>query len=226
MGHIVICNLNRLNTLHYSDDYESAVLRVSSSTMQELCLEHGWLKPDASSAFSAAALSTDERQKALRLFDLIHEELQSDATPAEVLQHYARVLTCKLMMALGQPKLQDAPDSQAQCFARLVQYVDDNIRNDIKAEHLAQYAGLSVRSLYLLFEKNVHMTPKAYIREKKLEHVYSTLMDPASKVANVTTVALEYGFTHLGRFAELYRKTFGVLPSKSLKARHAPEKMQ
>jgi AraC-like DNA-binding protein len=38
-------------------------------------------------------------------------------------------------------------------------------------------------------------------------------------VANVTAVALEFGFTHLGRFAELYRQTFGILPSTSLKAR-------
>jgi AraC-like DNA-binding protein len=49
--------------------------------------------------------------------------------------------------------------------------------------------------------------------------VYATLMDPAVRVASVTAVALDYGFTHLGRFAELYKSSFGILPSESLKAR-------
>jgi AraC-like DNA-binding protein len=98
-----------------------------------------------------------------------------------------------------------------------VQYIDDNIKNDITAEDLAQYAHLSLRSLYMLFEKSAKMTPKCFIRRKKLERVYSTLMNPALQVANVTAVALDYGFTHLGRFSEAYKATFGCLPSESLR---------
>lgn len=43
------------------------------------------------------------------------------------------------------------------------------------------------------------MTPKNFIRQKKLEHV-SALMGPSSKALNVKAVALDYGFSHLGRF--------------------------
>lgn len=225
-GHIVLRDASRLSPLSFSGDFESVVVQLPAATLQELCLEHGWVKPDGRSAFSATPLPLVEQHRILRLFDLVREELDSHTTPPEVLQHYTRVLACKLIMTLDQGKLEGVTDSHAQCFARLAQYVDDNIRNDITAEHLAQHAGLSLRSLYLLFERNAHMTPKAYIREKKLEHVYAMLMDPASRAANVTAVALEFGFTHLGRFAELYRKTFGMLPSKSLKARQGPEKVQ
>ncbi|HSG24075.1 MAG TPA: helix-turn-helix domain-containing protein, partial [Azonexus sp.] len=38
---------------------------------------------------------------------------------------------------------------------------------------------------------------------------------------NVTAVALDYGFSHLGRFSELYKSTFGMLPSEALKERQA-----
>jgi transcriptional regulator GlxA family with amidase domain len=38
-------------------------------------------------------------------------------------------------------------------------------------------------------------------------------------VRSVTAVALDYGFTHLGRFSECYKATFGILPSDSLKRR-------
>ncbi|MCA6110756.1 helix-turn-helix domain-containing protein [Bradyrhizobium sp. CNPSo 4026] len=30
----------------------------------------------------------------------------------------------------------------------------------------------------------------------------------------VHEVALKWGFTHMGRFAEIYRKTYGLLPSQ------------
>jgi AraC-like DNA-binding protein len=225
-GHIVLCHADEADALTCSDDFDSSVVMVPVATVRELCVEHGWVRPEGNAAFSPAPLRPDERLRLLQLCQLVRAEIESDATPPEVLQHYARVLACKLIATLHQGSIHGEPDAQARCFARVVQYVDDNIRHDITAERLAQHAGLSVRSLYMLFEKSARMTPKAYIRKKKLEHVYSTLMDPASRVANVTAVALEFGFTHLGRFAELYRQTFGMLPSTSLKTRQDHHKVE
>jgi AraC-like DNA-binding protein len=38
-------------------------------------------------------------------------------------------------------------------------------------------------------------------------------------VRNLTELAMEFGFFHLGRFSEQYRKQFGELPSETLKRR-------
>src|SRR5690606_1897185 len=112
-----------------------------------------------------------------------------------------------------------APSRHAPSFERLVNYIERNIKLELGADELAQYAGLSLRSLYLLFEKNVKTTPKNFVRQKKLEKVHSILNDPAQACPNVTAVALEYGFSHLGRFSELYKSTYGVLPSQSFRCR-------
>lgn len=226
VGHIVMRDANEADALNCSDDFDSLIVRLPLATVQELCVEHGWVKPEGNGAFSSTPLRLDERKRLLQLCELVRAEVEADTTPPEVLQHYASLLACKLIATLHQGSIHGEPDAQARCLARVLQYVDDNIRHDITAERLAQHAGLSVRSLYMLFEKSARMTPKAYIRKKKLEHVYSTLMDPASRVANVTAVALEFGFTHLGRFAELYRQTFGMLPSTSLKTRQDHHKVE
>ena len=78
---------------------------------------------------------------------------------------------------------------------------------------------MSTRSIYHLFERHAKTTPKHFIRQRKLQAVHNALIDPNSQFANITALALEYGFTHLGRFAEIYRETFGRLPSEVLKQR-------
>nr|WP_289711683.1 helix-turn-helix domain-containing protein [Escherichia coli] len=43
--------------------------------------------------------------------------------------------------------------------------------------------------------------------------------DPGCRVRNLTELALDFGFAHLGRFAEQYRRQFGELPSETLRRR-------
>jgi AraC-like DNA-binding protein len=89
------------------------------------------------------------------------------ATP-QMLQHYNRVVTGKMMMLKHNVCL-DNPAGHSVCFDRLAQYIDEHIKDNLTAESLAAYAKMSLRSLYLLFEKNARTTPKNYIRQKKLE---------------------------------------------------------
>lgn len=85
---------------------------------------------------------------------------------------------------------------------------------------MAQLANMSPRSLYALFERKAGTTPKSYIRQRKLEKIHGSLSDPSVKVRNITEIAMDYGFLHLGRFSESYKSTFGELPSDTLRRHH------
>jgi AraC-like DNA-binding protein len=65
----------------------------------------------------------------------------------------------------------------------------------------------------------VGSTPKHFIRQRKLEKIHAQLSDPGARIRNVTEVALDYGFLHLGRFSESYKNAFGELPSDTLRRR-------
>lgn len=221
-GHVLLINPDEPIDLTYSADCEKFIVRIPANLFNEACVEHRWFKPNESIKFNQVPYKFEELNSLLQLFQLLCEEAESTSTTPQLLQHYNRVVTSKLMTMLKHNVNLAAPACQHNvCFDRLVQYIEENIKRDISAEELAKYARLSLRSLYNLFEKYANTTPKNFVRQKKLEHVYATLMNPACNVANVTAVALDYGFSHLGRFSEFYKSTFGVLPSESLKARQS-----
>lgn len=218
-GHVLLINPDEPIDLTYSADCEKFIVRVPSILFDEACNEHRWFKPNECIKFNQTPYRFEELNSLLQLMQLLCEEAESPASTPQLLQHYNRVVTSKLMTMLKHNVSLTQQSPVNVSFERLVQFIDDNIKRDISAEDLAQYAKMSLRSLYSLFEKNAKTTPKNFIRQKKLEHVYMTLLNPASNVANVTAVALDYGFTHLGRFSELYKSAYGILPSESLKER-------
>lgn len=220
-GHVLLINPNEPIDLTYSEDCEKFIVRIPSTLFNDTCIEHRWFKPNESIKFNQTPYKFEEINSLIYLLKLLCEEAESGTATPQMLQHYNRVVASKLMTMFKHNVPLETPSLQSVSFERLVQYIEDNIKRDISAEELATYSHLSLRSLYMLFEKNAKTTPKNFIRQKKLERVYAALMDPGSRMANVTAVALDYGFTHLGRFSEFYKLTFGMLPSESLKARQS-----
>lgn len=81
---------------------------------------------------------------------------------------------------------------------------------------ICQAVDVSERTLQYAFRRYVNVTPMTYLRLCRLNRVQAALrqLDPDS--TTVTTVALRYGFLHLGRFSADYKNTFGELPSETL----------
>jgi AraC-like DNA-binding protein len=81
---------------------------------------------------------------------------------------------------------------------------------------LAAEVAVSVRSLQAGFERTVGQPPMRYLRQVRLERVHDELTHAAPGATTISETATRWGFTHLGRFASEYRKTFGTLPSAGL----------
>ncbi|MDG9674530.1 AraC family transcriptional regulator [Micromonospora sp. DH14] len=81
---------------------------------------------------------------------------------------------------------------------------------------VAEALRVSVRTLQDCFRRELQTTPTAYLRACRLDAAHRTLRSAAPGVS-VTTVALQHGFVHLGRFATEYRSRFGESPSTTLR---------
>jgi transcriptional regulator GlxA family with amidase domain len=83
---------------------------------------------------------------------------------------------------------------------------------------LADELGISLRSLQLSFREVFGLSPRELLGRIRLETARERLLaaDPSEQV---TTIALDCGFTHLSRFAGAYHQAFGERPSETLRRR-------
>lgn len=135
----------------------------------------------------------------------------------------ARDMECLLIRALllAQPNNysdeleQGGQERIPHYLVRARQFLQDHAREALRLNDLEQVAGVSREKLYEAFRRHHGLTPMAYLKHYRLTAVRSALLSGGA-AASVSSVALEWGFGHLGRFASDYRKAFGESPSGTL----------
>ncbi|MCD6533371.1 MAG: AraC family transcriptional regulator [Deltaproteobacteria bacterium] len=98
----------------------------------------------------------------------------------------------------------------------LKRHLHDNIGDVIQVSDLCRLTGKGERILERVCARAFASSPRALLKSHRLNSVRKDLLATVGKRSNVTHIALEYGFTHPGRFAGEYKKFFGELPSETL----------
>lgn len=97
-------------------------------------------------------------------------------------------------------------------------FIRRNLADPISVDDIAAAGGVGVRTIQNLFAQQLGQTPTSYLKNERLERARSDLADaPGNSGLTVTDVAMRWGFTHLGRFATVYRSRFGETPSQTLR---------
>ncbi|MBA6138389.1 MULTISPECIES: AraC family transcriptional regulator [Pseudomonas] len=135
----------------------------------------------------------------------------------------ARDMECLLIrgLLLAQPSNYSAElepgamERVPEYLVRARQFLHQHARETLRLDDLEQVAGVSREKLYEAFRRHHGLTPMAYLKHHRLAAARSALLNGGAS-ASVSSVALEWGFSHLGRFASDYRKAFGESPSATL----------
>jgi AraC-like DNA-binding protein len=106
---------------------------------------------------------------------------------------------------------------------RAERYIAENAGSAITLPDVAAALGVSVRTLQNGFRQWRDTTPHEFLRQTRLRLVHDEL-SRSGEDADVTTVALRHGFTHMGRFSGYYQSAFGELPSTTLRRRRPPHR--
>jgi len=107
-------------------------------------------------------------------------------------------------------------DTVAPYYVRRVErFVQAHARDVLCFGDLVQVSGVSERTLQDGFRRYRRTTPMSYVRNVRLELARKSLLDAPRQL--VTEVAMDCGFSHLGKFAIDYRERFGERPSETLR---------
>jgi AraC-like DNA-binding protein len=97
-----------------------------------------------------------------------------------------------------------------------VEYMHAVAHTPITTTDVAEHVGLSVRGLQQAFQRQIGVAPNAMLRGIRLDRVRDELRAASPLETTVATVAVQWGFAHLGRFSAAYARRFGEYPRDTL----------
>jgi AraC-like DNA-binding protein len=135
----------------------------------------------------------------------------------------AREFTSLLTQTLveGQELTEICASSDSVCprsVHRAIAFMEGCAVEPITLDDIAKAAGVPPRTLQEAFHRFRDTSPMRYLRNLRLEMARSRLISCAPEV-KVTSVALECGINHFGRFSREYAMRFGESPSATLRNR-------
>jgi AraC-like DNA-binding protein len=200
---------------------ENLVVRVESGLLErEIAARvrrrsRRWLAPSVPIAMTAG------RRAELLAFDA---QLRAAAEPGGSWGPYQDREEFELAVAgwmagliLDSANVQSTNEVGLERVARVQRWIDAHLDQDITLDRLCGVAGVSPRSLQKALLAARGQTPQEFVTARRLAAARRRL-ESASAPARVSTVALDCGFAHLGRFAASYRAAFGESPGDTARS--------
>nr|WP_218891703.1 helix-turn-helix transcriptional regulator [Actinomycetospora corticicola] len=124
-----------------------------------------------------------------------------------------------IVSALVPPLREERSEAEPAALRRAVDYIESHACEDVTLDEIARVARIGPRALQLAFNRHRGGSPMAYLRQVRLARAHRDLetADP-TRGDTVAAVAARWGFANPGRFATMYRESYGVSPSRTLRA--------
>jgi AraC family transcriptional regulator, ethanolamine operon transcriptional activator len=112
-----------------------------------------------------------------------------------------------------------SPCFRRESVKRVQGYIEANLREPLSLGEICQAAGASCRTLFYGFQDIMGLSPKAFLRARRLNAVRRELLQSEAAVSTIFDLASNWGFWHMGQFGRDYKAMFGELPSETLKSK-------
>lgn len=209
-------------------DTDKLFIRIDREVLERHCRQHlgGELKQPVE-FLPHMSLLEPRCLSWVRLMNWLYEEVGQERgegaaildSPLFSAQIEQMVITTLL---LSQPhnyseRLADDGPTVAPHFVRRVEsFIEENAHEPLTIGELAEYAGVSTRSLFAGFRKYRNTTPMQWLKDVRMRRVREDLLRASPETTTVTCIAVRWGFSHLGHFTVDYKRSFGESPSVTL----------
>ncbi|MDH3845672.1 MAG: helix-turn-helix domain-containing protein [Myxococcales bacterium] len=202
-------------------ELEAYSIYLPESVFQEAarCVDPSWhdRRPSEALSLRAAPQRVDALRRELGMW-------LGGADSTDDLAHQVRASNFALKVAAL--TLENECDSEFEQAYRSVahrkqlslarEYMDVNFQHAVKMTHVCAYAGVGLRTLERVFQHELNLSPSRYLLARRLSTVRRVLVSSGPGRGVIKRIAIDHGFTHMGRFSVEYRRQFGETPSQTL----------
>jgi AraC-like DNA-binding protein len=150
---------------------------------------------------------------------LADETVADEPLVASTAAHHlaASVLHAFPHSARAEETSSDRVDAHTATLRRALAFIDDHADRPVTLAEIAEAAHVTPRALQYAFRRHLGTTPLAHLRRVRLAHAHRELAaaEPGDG-STVSEISARWGFFHPGRFATLYRETYGQAPHRTL----------
>lgn len=101
-------------------------------------------------------------------------------------------------------------------LSKVKQFIHCNAKKKITLQALLDIARVTPFRLHEDFKRYFGITPMSYLKNYRLESIRRDILRDGAQ-AYVSSIALDWQITHLGRFSADYKRFFGELPTETLR---------
>lgn len=209
--------------IHHRKDTEKLVMRIDRALLERTCQRQLGRTLQSPLEFKPEIdLDTPQGQRWLRMVGWVYDNLSNEDDLPQMLSAQFEealvtgLLTCQPNNYSHELCSDDAPSIAPSFIKRLERYIEEHAQEPITITEMAEYVGVSSRSIFAGFRRYRNTSPMLYLKEVRLRHVHEELQRSSAGKATVTAVAFRWGFSHLGHFTADYKRRFGKSPSETL----------
>ena len=169
------------------------------------------------------AISKGDTQQLHRMRDAVNQIMVGVGTSDEDMAN----LLAQMIIWAGYSSGSERPEvvcrKQAKIdIAKQVQaYLEENYHEIVRIEDLCRATEKEVRTLQRCFRQYFDITITDYLKMIRLNATHRALSSAQPDEVSVTSIALQNGFTHIGRFSVEYKQHFGESARESLLKRNS-----
>ena len=151
---------------------------------------------------------------------LNHAQQQTDIfTQALVLQSIEEDFLQQLLNVVrlpSQTSTKEPRQKRRKGFEVALEFLREADFSSLSIPEICSKTGVSQRTLEYAFRENLSQTPVHFIKKLRFHAIRRKLLTADSSELTIANTAYQYGIYDMGRFASIYKKNFGELPSQTL----------
>jgi AraC-like DNA-binding protein len=198
---------------------------VEPTLLRRVVAQHPGTRSVDINFMASSLLSTNTVVKAWnRNTQFLFDSLCADDAPPSplIVDACARVLAATVLTCFpNDSSIASVPTCSGATLpaqvGRAMSFVAENAHEDVGVQDIAGAVRLSPRAVQYLFRRYLDATPSEYLRRVRLDHAHRDLVAGDRTTTSVNDVAARWRFAHTGRFAMLYRQTYGQSPHLTLR---------